>query len=98
MSRNHAKLDQRRWGRLRRDILDAASWKCARCGGYGNECDHIVPLHKGGAPYDPENLQALCGGRDGCHSRKTAEENGRELTPAELAWRDFVAELANINT
>ena len=97
MSRHHQKLDKRRWRAARLQTLERDGWRCQRCGSYGNEADHIVPLHKGGAPYDMDNLQTLCGGR-GCHSAKTAAENGRELTPAEAAWRDFVAELANINT
>ena len=32
-----------------------------------------------------DNLQALC---RGCHIKKTAGENQRELTPAELRWRE----------
>ena len=34
------------------------------------------------------NLQALC---RGCHIKKTAGENQRELTPAELRWRALLA-------
>ena len=79
-------------------MLDAAGWRCANCGRYGNEADHVVPLQRGGAPYDLDNGQALCGGRSGCHAEKTAGENRRELTPAEQEWRDFVAELSDIKS
>ncbi|MCQ2137873.1 MAG: HNH endonuclease [Bacteroidales bacterium] len=34
--------------------------------------DHIVPINKGGAPLNPENLQALCAS---CHNRKSAKED-----------------------
>lgn len=33
--------------------------------------DHIVPIMDGGPPWDPGNLQVLCGG---CHAEKTATE------------------------
>ena len=79
-----------RWRTLRRRILDAANWRCASCGRYGNEVDHVVPLDRGGDPWDPENLQVLC---RGCHIRKTARENRRELTPEQAAWRALVRSL-----
>lgn len=33
--------------------------------------DHIIPINKGGAPLDIENLQSLC---NRCHSRKSARD------------------------
>ena len=50
----------RRWDRLRRKVLDAANWRCAHCGRYGNEVDHIMAMEFGGAAYDLLNLQVLC--------------------------------------
>lgn len=38
------------------------------------QVDHIVPLTRGGARLDPDNLQGLCAV---CHSRKTATEDSR---------------------
>lgn len=38
-----------------------------------NEVDHRVPLEQGGTN-DDDNLQTLCGGPDGCHTRKSKEE------------------------
>ena len=44
---------------------------CRKCGSIvGLECDHIVPLHRGGTN-DPGNLQSLC---KECHAIKTATE------------------------
>ena len=92
-SRFHARLNRRRWARVRRRVLDAAGWRCAVCIHYGNEADHIQPLHKGGDPWDPANLQALC---RRCHIEKTRAENRREPTAAESAWHDLVDDLMRV--
>ena len=63
------------------------------CGRAGRlECDHINPLERepGQDPFDPNGLQTLC---RSCHIAKTAGENRRDPTPAELAWRELVAAL-----
>ena len=89
MSRHHARLNSRRWGRVRRLALDRAGWRCRVCGTYGNEVDHIKPLQRGGAPFDEGNLQALC---RRCHIEKTrreAAEAGR-TTPGRAAWHALV--------
>ena len=89
MSRHHTRLNSRRWARVRRQALGAAGWRCAACGDYGNEVDHIVPLERGGAPFDAGNLQALC---RRCHIEKTrreAAEAGR-TTPGRAAWHALV--------
>lgn len=71
--------------------MEAAGWRCEACGRSGRlEVDHKTRLEAGGAPYDPENLQALC---RGCHIAKTAAENRRQRTEAEEAWAALVAEL-----
>ena len=89
-SRFHYRLNRRRWARVRRAVLDAANWRCAICGRYANEVDHVVALRRGGVPYDPSNLQAIC---KTDHILKTAGEN-RKADPARDAWRAMVAELA----
>ena len=94
MSRHHAALPRNRWRILRRQVLDAASWRCAQCGRYANEVDHRQPLHKGGAPWDRDNLQVLCGGPRGCHAAKTAGENRSQLTEEQRKWRELLEELA----
>lgn len=46
---------------------------CVMCGRPSTDVDHIIPKAQGGTD-DIENLQALC---HECHSRKTAQEDGR---------------------
>ena len=97
MSRHHAGLQKRRWERVRRAVFERDGYRCRSCGRAGRlEADHINPMERepGQDPYDWNGLQTLC---RNCHINKTAAENRRELTPAEAAWRDFVAELTDIN-
>ena len=91
MSRHHAALNRSRWRRIRRQVLDAAGWRCARCGRYGHECHHIQPLDRGGSPYDPENLECIC---RFCHIQLTREQNRRQLTEEQQKWRELLEELA----
>lgn len=89
MSRNHRKLDRRRWSKVRLKVLDRDGYRCQSCGKAGRlEVDHIVPAYRGGDLYDPANLQSLC---RNCHIAKTAAENRRSW-PARDAWRDLVSE------
>ena len=92
MSLAHVRLDRPRWARVRRAVLDRDGWRCRSCGGPGAlEVDHVVPLDRGGDPYDLDNLQALC---RGCHICKTRAENTRP-DPERDAWRRLVAEIAS---
>ena len=94
MSRHHNHLNAHRWAIVRRAVLKRDNYRCVDCGRAGRlECDHIRPLERepNQDPYDPNGLQALC---RACHIEKTRRENRRPLTPAELAWRELVAELA----
>ena len=92
-SKHYAKLDGKRWALLRLRIFARDAWRCRKCGRAGRlECDHIKPLQRGGAPYDPANLQSLC---RGCHLEKTRTDNGHGPDPARDAWRALVAEIAN---
>ena len=96
MSWRHKALDRRKWARIRLRVLDGSEWRCASCGHYANEVDHIRPLHKGRVdPYDEMNLQALCGGPGGCHAAKTRLENRRPRSRDELEWDRYVQEVAN---
>ena len=91
MSRHHRRLHAGRWTRVRRAVLDRDGFRCRRCGKAGRmEVDHLVPLDRGGDPWDLANLQALC---RSCHFAKTAAERRRPDTPGEAAWRAFVREL-----
>ena len=89
MSRNHRRLNAKRWAFVRRKVLDAANWQCAKCNKYANEVDHVQPLEKGGDAWDEANLQCLC---KSCHIEKTSRENERH-DPARDAWRRLVDEL-----
>ena len=94
MSRHHTHLHARRWAAVRRQVHARDRYRCRSCGRAGRlECDHVTPLQRepGQDPYDINGLQTLC---RACHIEKTARENRRELTPAEAAWRELVAELA----
>ena len=90
MSLGHVQLDRRRWARLRRAIFQRDNYRCRLCGKAGRlECDHVVPLMRGGSPYGPNNLQALCRQH---HIEKTSRENERH-DPARDAWRDWLDRL-----
>ena len=89
VSRNHKRLNQRRWRQVRRQVLDAANWRCSEGNDhYGNEVDHVVSLRTGGAEWEKTNLQVLCFFH---HSIKTAKENQqRMISPERQAWRAFL--------
>jgi 5-methylcytosine-specific restriction endonuclease McrA len=44
------------------------------CAGGASEVDHIVPLSRGGAPYDRQNLRGLCSD----HHRQRSSQQGAE--------------------
>ena len=78
-----------RW-RLERD-----GYRCRSCGRAGRlEADHVVPLERGGAPWELDNVQTLC---RGCHIRKTRAERrpGRQSSPAVQRWANLVADLSD---
>ena len=94
MSKFHTSLRRKSWAAVRRAVFERDGYRCVECGKAGRlECDHITPLERGPGQnhYDPNGLQTLC---RVCHIEKTRRENRRPLTPAELAWRELVAELA----
>lgn len=59
------------WRRIRAEHL-AQFPNCVSCGRPGSHVDHRIPLKQGGT-HDHSNLQTLCAG---CHSRKTASQDG----------------------
>jgi len=90
MSRQHERMNRRRWSLVRRRVLYRDGWRCRQCGRAGKlEVDHRIPLEDGGAPYDPQNLQSLC---RGCHTAKTVEENRARhpVRPEIKAWERLV--------
>ena len=94
MSRYHDRLLRSwRWKVTRRQVFERDGYRCRNCHRSGRlECDHVVPLERGGDPYDVDNLQALC---RACHIRKTAAERPPRPEPPDdvKAWRRLVDEL-----
>ena len=85
MSRHHARLNRRRAAHLAAFVLARDGYRCRACGRAGRlEADHVTPLDRGGAPFDPDNMQALC---RGCHIAKTRAENRRPVDPERESWR-----------
>lgn len=71
---------------MRRRLLEGEPL-CRHCRRKGlvrlaEELDHIVPLHLGGAVWDPRNLQPLC---KRCHSVKTRKENSGSVVVLDSA-------------
>ena len=96
MSRHHTHLHARRWVVVRRVVFRRDNYRCVMCGKPGRlECDHVTPMQRepGQDPYAPDGCQTLC---RRCHIEKTRQENRREPTPAESAWRELVAEMAGL--
>ena len=86
-SRLYRRISGRRWDRARRQVLDAAGWRCESCGKAGAlEVHHVRALHKGGHAYDLANLSAVC---RACH----IELHKRPLGPAERKWRELLREV-----
>ena len=88
--RKRERPNRRRWGKVRRLVLDRDSWRCQKCGKHGRmEVDHRVPLDL--APdrmYDLDNLQSLC---QGCHFEKSQEERMGKPTPPEvIEWQRYL--------
>ena len=49
--------DSRRWALVRLKVMERDGWRCRRCGKAGRlEVDHVVPLARGGDPFNPANL------------------------------------------
>lgn len=76
MSRHHAALDARQWGKARRAAIKRDGRRCTRCGLKGSlEVDHILPLDGQGDPYNLDNLRTLC---RACHREITAKARRAE--------------------
>jgi 5-methylcytosine-specific restriction protein A len=65
-----------RWQRYRKSYLveHPLCINFKECHNPAAVVDHIVPVSKGGAFWDPSNHQPMC---EPCHDRKTAKEDGR---------------------
>ena len=83
-------INRRRWGAARMQALVRDGWRCRGCGRFAHEVDHTTPVSRGGDRYNLSNLQTLCGGRGGCHAKKTARENGSVPLPGQAEWAALV--------
>ena len=89
MSRHHARLNARRWARVRRQAFDRDGYRCTVCGGAGRlEAHHEPPLRDGADPYDLVGIMSYC---RACHIER---HRGDDVTPGRPAWLEFVAEMA----
>ena len=73
-------------------MLDRDGWRCLKCGkGGALEVDHIIPLHKGGAMFDPANCQTLCK----AHHRAKTQIDLNRVNPERDKWRDYLLKMSS---
>ena len=93
MSRNHVKLDPRRWAAARGAAFERDGYRCTECGKAGLlEGHHEPPLRAGDPdtdPYDLDGIRTLC---RTCHVERHRPD---DMTPGRAAWLAMVDELAN---
>lgn len=76
------------WKVARLEAKRRDGWKCIKCGSKTRlEVDHKIALREGGAAFDLENLQTLCGS---CHAKKTRIEIFGETDPEKERWRTLL--------
>ena len=93
MSRNHVKLNARRWAHVRRQALERDGWRCRQCGKPGRlEAHHEPPLRKGADPYDLAGILTYC---RGCHVERHRPD---DMTPGRADWLAMVDEIAYSST
>ena len=90
MSRNHVRLDRRRWAAVRRAAFGRDGYRCRECGKAGRlEAHHEPPLRQGANPYDLTGIRTLC---RSCH---IARHRPDDMTPGRAAWYDFLDEITS---
>ena len=94
MSVYHKMLSSKRWAATRRTIFARDHYTCRMCGRHGRaECDHVLPISKGGALWALSNLQTLC---RTCHIKKTrGEKEPRPRTVNEQKFDALVRDALN---
>ena len=77
---------------MRRQALERDNYRCQHCGKAAGrfEVDHILPIAKGGDPYELANTQTLC---RPCHFRKSVLDRGGVPHVADAAWERLKAEM-----
>ena len=88
MSLQHTRLNKKAWARTRFLAFHRDGFRCVKCGLAGRlEGHHKQSLHRGGAPYDPDNVTTLC---RACHLEHS-------VFPPRLEWRRYLASFQEIN-
>ena len=88
MSRNHARLNARRWAAVRRQAFTRDKYRCTSCGNAGRlEAHHEPPLRAGGDPYELAGIATLC---RSCHIKRHRPD---DMVAGRMAWHDAIAEL-----
>ena len=88
MSRHNARLDARRWAKVRRQAFERDDWRCTACGNAGRlEAHHEPPLRDGADPYDLDGVRTLC---RSCHIERHRPD---DMVPGRAAWRELVDEI-----
>ena len=86
MSRNHEKLNAKRWARARRAAFDRDFWRCRRCGAAGRlEAHHEPPLGPGVDAYAVDGILTYCRACHIEHHQEAADD-----TPGRDEWHAFV--------
>ena len=84
---------------MRASTLLAAGHLCQRCTAAGRRAPaalvhHRKPIRSGGAPFEPENCEALCGP---CHQALHQALEEKECDGSRLAWDTLIQELVTEN-
>ena len=89
MSRQHARMDARRWARVRRAVFKRDGYRCTACGRPGRlEAHHEPPLRDGADPYDLAGIRTLC---RTCHIERHRPD---DMTPGRADWLAMVESIA----
>ena len=73
------------WRMVSAIMKERTGYRCEECGGHGNlQTHHIVPISKGGEPYDESNLKVLC---KPCHDN---HHKYKPQTPGRDEWIGYV--------
>ena len=84
----------RRWAVVRQFVFQRDGHRCRACGKAGRlECDHVIPVVRGGDWWAAEELQALC---RGCHINKTRQERVAPDSERD-AWRRIARDVLQKN-
>ena len=84
MSRRHpSRTDSARWARVRAAVLERDDYTCTEdaCNRTAVEVHHVVPVYRGGAEFDADNMVSLCV----AHHRAKHDKR----PPVVKAWDDY---------